>query len=257
MLKICLSFFILVFLAGCAAPSAPKPFSNAQNVVGTYDQVWDGVMDVLSQNNVQIKTLAKDSGFISAESARFTDNFAVCDERLVHNVRKYSTFNIRLQRGDQVQKMTVNSDWRLVGRNTITGYPEERECRSTGLLEGYLMQRAAVGLPVTLAPSAQYLQANAATANASGFATVNDVDKVPASDNCKRLYQEQFLSRPYPRAVALSAVRKNGSRYCTYRSGNAQAVESALESCSSAAVKEGLSACKLYAVNDRVVWQAD
>lgn len=251
-------FFIglLFFLAGCAAPVAPRPFINSQSVTASYDQVWDGVIDTLAQHNVQIKTLARDSGIVSAESARFDDRMATCDERLVHNVRKFATFNIRVQRGEQVQKMTVNSEWRLVGRHTITGYPEERECASKGVLEGYLLQRTTVGLPVAAAPSLQYALSVKNSID-SGFANVNDVDKLPASDNCKQLYKEQFLAKGFTRAVALSAVRKNGSRFCTFRSNNSQAAEAALENCSAAAAKESLTACRLYAVNDKVLWQPD
>jgi hypothetical protein len=258
---------VALVLAGCAgAPVAPPAFGTSQNITASYDWVWDGVMNVLAQNNVQIKTLAKDSGFMSADSARFTERFARCDERLVHNVRKYATFNIRVQRGEQVQKMTVNSEWRLVGRNTITGYPEERECASTGLLEGYLLSSTANSLPVAAEPIAiSWPSLEVVTSklsspvplNAPAYASVGDFNKLPASDSCKRLYQEEFLAKTHPRAVALSPLRANGRRYCTYRSGMMQPAASALESCTAAALKEGLAACKLYAVNDTVVWQPD
>jgi hypothetical protein len=260
----------VVVLAGCAAPVAPRPFVNTQSVVASYDQVWDGVMEVLAQNNVQIKTLAKDSGFVAAESQRFNDAFAVCDERMVHNVRKAASFNIRLQRGEQAQKMTVNAEWRMVGRNTITGYPEERECASTGVLEGYLMKRAAAGLPVAPgaagAPQARaevgastgiYQPAQLLDRNgfkSSGFAKLEDAQSVPASANCKFIYETKFLPAPYPRAFALGGKQANGARTCVVKMGRNAAVY-AIEECTQFADTMKVAPCVMYAVDDRVVWQ--
>ncbi|MBV5276952.1 hypothetical protein JZU56_03830, partial [bacterium] len=63
--------------------------------------------------------------------------------------------------------------------------------------------------------------------NATDFAVLSDVDRIPAGSSAKALYKE-WLEKPFPRAVAIS------NRGALARAFN--------------------NPCHLYAVDDRVVW---
>jgi dienelactone hydrolase len=77
----------------------------------------------------------------------------------------------------------------------------------------------------------------------SGFAALDDVDPLPrVSEAGKALYRE-WLDKPFPRAVAISA------RGALARAYGRTAMESAIKNC-----ERFGSPCRLYAVDDQVVW---
>jgi hypothetical protein len=79
------------------------------------------------------------------------------------------------------------------------------------------------------------------------FADIADVDAVPnVKQNGKDAYGK-FLDGASPRAFAISAV---GTTY-SWVNGREFAADSALENCNKGAKA---NVCKLYAVNDEVVW---
>jgi hypothetical protein len=80
--------------------------------------------------------------------------------------------------------------------------------------------------------------------SASGFATLQDVDALPGGRNAKLTYQARFLALQSPRAFALGPEGSFGWAAGDWAMGRA------LGFCQSA---RGL-ACKLYAVDDDVVW---
>lgn len=111
-----------------------------------------------------------------------------------------------------------------------------------------------------LAPQAQAATAGtshtviARAAQPSGFADVNDSSKVPASANCQKLYREQFLNAAFPRAYVLAGWQTNGTRFC-FASRRPNASEVAMKMCQDHPHNAG--SCKLYAVDNTVVWQAE
>jgi hypothetical protein len=80
----------------------------------------------------------------------------------------------------------------------------------------------------------------------SGFAAIDDVDKVPVREAGKDRYRT-FLAAPAPKAFA---VGEDGSFAMSVRDPDAMAL--ALDDCAQRKV-----ACSLYAVDDRVVFAAD
>lgn len=83
--------------------------------------------------------------------------------------------------------------------------------------------------------------------SSTGFAAVDDVEAVPKlSSKGKELYQE-WLSKPFPRAVAVSAKGAMARGY------GAEAMRNAVRNCE----KLASSPCRLYAVDDQVVWKAE
>jgi hypothetical protein len=92
---------------------------------------------------------------------------------------------------------------------------------------------------------------------ASGFANVADVNKLPAGLGCKKNYEENFINRPFNRAVALSGYSVTGARWCIFRFNRTDAPQAALSECNKVAAEKGVAACKLYAVNNDVVWVSE
>jgi hypothetical protein len=78
--------------------------------------------------------------------------------------------------------------------------------------------------------------------NATDFAVLSDVDRIPASSSAKALYKE-WLEKPFPRAVAIS------NRGALARAYGRTAMEAAIKNC-----EKFNNPCHLYAVDDRVVW---
>jgi hypothetical protein len=81
---------------------------------------------------------------------------------------------------------------------------------------------------------------------ASGFAAIDDVDKVPVRDAGKDRYRHYLTLQP-PKAFV---VTEKGGWWMFYRNGDAMAM--ALDQC-----EERKVTCWLYAVDDRVVFTAD
>lgn len=80
----------------------------------------------------------------------------------------------------------------------------------------------------------------------SQWAALSNVDKVPYLGETGRQAYQTFLGRPKPRAFALSASSAFG-----WSSDNDLAADLALESCQ----RKSTQPCRLYAVDDNVVWQ--
>jgi hypothetical protein len=56
------------FLAGCASYLPPKEAVQSSRTYGSgYSDVWDSVLDVLSEQNIQVKSMDKETGSIVAE----------------------------------------------------------------------------------------------------------------------------------------------------------------------------------------------
>lgn len=81
---------------------------------------------------------------------------------------------------------------------------------------------------------------------ASGYAAIDDVAKVPVGDETGRQEYQRFLAAGLPRALALSPDAK----YWAWRSGAPDAMAQALARCS----QRSSQTCRLYAVDDDVVW---
>jgi len=81
---------------------------------------------------------------------------------------------------------------------------------------------------------------------ASGFAAIEDIDKVPLTNDAGRQQYQRFLAARLPRAVALSP---DGS-VLFWNAGGFDAVNLALTRCS----QRSNRTCRLYAVDNDVVW---
>jgi hypothetical protein len=82
---------------------------------------------------------------------------------------------------------------------------------------------------------------------ASGFAAIQDIAKVPLHDDAARQGYKRFLAATLPRAFALSP----DGRTWAQNSGGSDAISPALTHCAQLSKQT----CKLYAVDDDVVWK--
>jgi len=84
---------------------------------------------------------------------------------------------------------------------------------------------------------------------ASGYAVIEDVGKVPLTDENGREEYRRFLAASLPRAIAVSPDAK----FWAWKSGVFDAMAQALARCS----QRSNQTCKFYAVDDDVVWTAN
>jgi hypothetical protein len=84
---------------------------------------------------------------------------------------------------------------------------------------------------------------------ASGFAAIEDISKVPLANDAGRQEYRRFLAAGLPRAIALSP---NGAAWA-WNSGVFDSVNLALTRCA----QRSNQICKVYAIDNDVVWTAD
>ncbi|AOK60320.1 dienelactone hydrolase family protein [Burkholderia ubonensis] len=101
---------------------------------------------------------------------------------------------------------------------------------------------------LNLPTAVRYAVANPHEPKASGYASIDAVDAVPFIDAAGRDGYRRFLNQHPSRAFAVSA---EGA--WSWAEGGDDPMALALDNCA----KQGAGACRLYAVNDRVVWNAN
>lgn len=91
----------------------------------------------------------------------------------------------------------------------------------------------------------------AKTVVASGYATMNEIDKLPSyvKAKCKEIYADVITNKPSPRAVAFA---DNGS--CGFSWGEPDVKNAQLVATHYCKQKAKDSECKLYLLDDKVVW---
>jgi dienelactone hydrolase len=104
-----------------------------------------------------------------------------------------------------------------------------------------------LGLPSEPQPGFERYAPPAATPSPppSGYAALTDLSRLPHVGNTGRAGYEKFLATTMPRAYAIAPSSAWG-----WASGGDDPLKRALESCN----KRGQGACRLYAVDEAVVW---
>jgi len=64
-------------LAGCATPPNVHRIENSRSYSKSKDAVWSNLIEFFSENNIQIKTLEKDSGVVYADVMGVTPGLSV------------------------------------------------------------------------------------------------------------------------------------------------------------------------------------
>lgn len=133
----------LAMLSACATKPVPQSVLNWRLVLKPYDKTWDGLVAYFATRNLQLKTIAKDSGVIYAEVGGFTQDLAYCgDIALGRRGNNAVTVNVFVQRGDNEQRVTVNTkflqQWLDINGRLIATW----ECASNGDLERSILDAA-------------------------------------------------------------------------------------------------------------------
>lgn len=130
-----------IVLSGCMA-TAPvqRQFEKQATIPGaTFDQVWNGVIDLFGERNWTIANMEKSSGFINSDwmNSFPRDGFFDCGGSGIATASGWKgRFNVIVREpataGDGVQ-LTVNTTWQANVQFMDTVTPID--CLSTGLLE--------------------------------------------------------------------------------------------------------------------------
>ena len=136
MQKINLVFVLLIFLInGCATPStlgSKINFDNSQTYAASLDKVWEAIIEVVSENNLIISTLEKDSGIISLTNVPYEPSWADEGVRgesvgMEHVItERIANFNIFARADDKgLVTVRVNSSMKMLERsgNNSAAYP--------------------------------------------------------------------------------------------------------------------------------------
>jgi len=128
------------------------------------------------------------------------------------------------------------------GRATVGGNPEARRQAHERMFEFLSRQ---LDVPLALSDEQRFAGHRFAIPAATSFAAVGDVAAVPLGAAGRARY-EHWLTLPAPKAFAIT---ERGGWYLA--ASDREAMQTSLDYCRRAAIK-----CWLYAVDDRVVWQA-
>jgi uncharacterized lipoprotein len=138
----------LLVLAGCSrayvAPVLPSAYT--EQIEAPYDAVWRALVRALARENVQIRTIARDSGVIASEAVPTTIGlYADCgrfgDERVEGDAQVAFTIFVEAVSSTQTA-VQVNTRMRTDTYTRGSGPPKPRSglpCASTGRWEANLL----------------------------------------------------------------------------------------------------------------------
>lgn len=134
--------FACVLLAGCATSMGVYEFDNSRDFEASESEVWDAVMDYFTGNNIQIKTVERDSGIVYAErlyaSQEELNLVADCGSNIFQASQLPSaSFNVFVvDRNDNAEtRVTVNTEFVDVYTDLWAGGTGRKRCNSRGVLE--------------------------------------------------------------------------------------------------------------------------
>ena len=131
-------------MVGCATAPSVHTVQNTRTYQMPYDQAWENVVSFFASRNIQIKNIAKDSGVIYAESARFDSSMADCGSPgLFQIVGRKVNFNVFVKHAGNGTQVSVNTDFsetRRFENNVVTV-----QCNSYGTLETMVLNSVSNG----------------------------------------------------------------------------------------------------------------
>jgi hypothetical protein len=150
-----MAWFACAALAGCVTPGTQAQFQNSATIAKSEEQVWANLIGYFTSNNIQIKTIERDSGVIYAErtsfGVRLDPALASCDKNALLVVTDSSaSMNVFVQGLNASQtRVTVNMTFQEVGAYGAQTYPIA--CYSTGILEAAVLSAAGAMVTMTAA----------------------------------------------------------------------------------------------------------
>jgi hypothetical protein len=131
--------FLPICLMSCATPPKQAIFDKTKTFDMSKDAVWEDLLSFFTSNNIQIKTIEKDSGVIYAERSGVDATMADCgDVPLAVEVLRSGTLNVFVRSVGSKTQVTVNSDFKVTRMFDNQTYVQP--CNSTGLLEKSILE---------------------------------------------------------------------------------------------------------------------
>lgn len=134
-------------LMGCTAMQTYE-FDNSRNYEASESEVWDALMDYFTRNNIQIKTVERDSGIVYAERVYGTEEelnlVADCGQNLFEASQLPSaSFNVFVvDRDDHTSTaVTVNTQFTDTYKDLWAGGMGQKRCNSKGVLEASILSQ--------------------------------------------------------------------------------------------------------------------
>lgn len=129
----------LICLVSCATPPKNTVFEKAKIYDKSKDAIWEDLLSFFTSNNIQIKTIEKDSGVIYAERSGIDATMADCGQvPLAVDVQRSGTLNVFVRSMGSKTQVTVNSDFKVMRMFDNQTYIQA--CNSTGLLEKSILE---------------------------------------------------------------------------------------------------------------------
>lgn len=134
----------IVGLASCATPPTQRAVENARTFPISKDQAWEALLIYFTSNNIQIKTIEKDSGVIYAERSLSDASMADCGAvPIAMETGRPASLNVFVRETGAGTQVTVNAQFEVI-RN-FDGATWRDPCFSTGVLERQLLGAVAAG----------------------------------------------------------------------------------------------------------------
>jgi hypothetical protein len=125
-------------LSSCATTPAMYSVSNSRSYDQSYDRVWEDLVAFFASHSIQIKNIAKDSGVIYAETARFDDSVADCGTPGIMQVMgRRANLNVFVNRSGPKPTVSVNTEFNEFRRFDTN--EQTVRCNSKGVLERMIL----------------------------------------------------------------------------------------------------------------------
>ena len=143
-MRIALAAIAVLLLSSCAVIPETHQFDSQRTYSQSKDAIWSALMNFFTENNVQIKTIEKDSGILYAEQeylgrghTETAEAIADCGKRPMSTQGPVSlSLNVFVREQKEGTAVTINTSiskrWSF--GNVISTAP----CNSKGMIEGML-----------------------------------------------------------------------------------------------------------------------
>lgn len=125
---------ISFFLFSCATAPVKTEFNNTRQYSLSKDAAWEKVIEYFASNNIQIKTLEKESGIIAAEPGTVPSEFLNCGKPgLAIPRNSFGVANVFVKSTGSSSTVTVNASYKQT--REIDRRRFNVDCFSTGVFE--------------------------------------------------------------------------------------------------------------------------
>ena len=131
-------------LSACATPPKKIAFEKSRSYSLSKDAAWERLLGFFTSNNIQIKTIEKDSGVIYAERTLSDASMADCGQNaLAGEIGRPVTLNVFVRQVGEKTDVTVNTDFKVI--RIFDGATWSDQCHSRGVLERSVLDHVAAG----------------------------------------------------------------------------------------------------------------